>query len=151
MSSVTSHQACIEIHPPALYKAEHSSGKYSRFSQEITGERPYCGEEGFKIQNQNNYTSFIDVCIVDPSADRVVSRTPTETKTYRFNEGRHASASLPHAFYSNPYTGPIKKAQKSPIAVLTSFFQYIIIKVSSYNRDFLLDRRYTFPADPAHH
>ena len=84
-------------------------------------------------------------------ASRVVSRTPTETKTYRFNEGRHASASLPHAFYSNPYTGPIKKAQKSPIAVLTSFFQYIIIKVSSYNRDFLLDRRYTFPADPAHH
>ena len=70
MSSVTSHQACIEIHPPALYKAEHSSGKYSRFTQEITGERPYCGEEGFKIQNQNNYTSFIDVCIVDPSADK---------------------------------------------------------------------------------
>jgi hypothetical protein len=70
MSSVTSHQACIEIHPPALYKAEHSSGKYSRFTQEITGERPYCGEEGFKIQNQNNYTSFIDVCIVDPSVFR---------------------------------------------------------------------------------
>ena len=87
----------------------------------------------------------------DENGNRVVSRTPTETKTYRFNEGRHASASLPHAFYSNPYTGPIKKAQKSPIAVLTSFFQYIIIKVSSYNRDFLLDRRYTFPADPAHH
>ena len=70
MSSVTSHQACIEIHPPALYKAEHSSEKYSRFTQEITGERPYCGEEGFKIQNQNNYTSFIDVCIVDPSVFR---------------------------------------------------------------------------------
>ena len=33
----------------------------------------------------------------------------------------------------------------------TEVFQYIIIKVSSYNRDFLLDRRYTFPADPAHH
>lgn len=63
-------RACIEIHPPALYTAELTPEKYSSFAQEITGERPDCREEGFKIQNQNNYTSFIDICIRDPSVFR---------------------------------------------------------------------------------